>query len=121
VRVFTTTAADVQMFQHVAIRHLEDRVTRALQWCRADELLPDLDSLVVCGGVAANQQVRMRLLALAEKLEIRAVFPPGKPSPFRAGALVLCGVASLGQKQASVRKLTLRGVQRGFVRTTESW
>ena len=64
--------------QHVAIRHLEDRVTRAIKLCRADESIPDLDSLVVCGGVAANQQVRSRLLALAEKMEILAVFPPGE-------------------------------------------
>lgn len=63
--------------QHVAIRHLEDRVTRAITLCRADEEIPDLDCLVVCGGVAANQQVRSRLLAVAEKHEIRAVFPPG--------------------------------------------
>ena len=63
--------------QHVAIRHLEDRVTRAIEVCRADESIPNLDSLVVCGGVAANQQVRNRLLALAEKMEIRTVFPPG--------------------------------------------
>jgi len=52
-------------------------VTRAIEVCRADESIPNLDSLVVCGGVAANQQVRSRLLALAEKMEIRTVFPPG--------------------------------------------
>ncbi len=52
-------------------------MTRAIEVCRADESIPNLDSLVVCGGVAANQQVRSRLLALAEKMEIRTVFPPG--------------------------------------------
>jgi 1,6-anhydro-N-acetylmuramate kinase len=52
-------------------------VTRAIEVCRADESIPNLDSLVVCGGVAANQQVRSRLLVLAEKMEIRTVFPPG--------------------------------------------
>jgi len=54
-------------------------VARAIKLCRNDESIPELDSLVVCGGVAANQQVRARLLAVAEKNEIRAVFPPGAP------------------------------------------
>ena len=67
--------------QHVAIRHLEDRVNRAVKLCRADDSIPDLDCLVVCGGVAANQQVRSRLQAVAEKNEIRSVFPPGEASP----------------------------------------
>ncbi|EKX40405.1 hypothetical protein GUITHDRAFT_75532 [Guillardia theta CCMP2712] len=49
-------AADIAAsFQHVAIRHLEDRIERAMKLCKEEMGMSDLKHLVVCGGVAANK------------------------------------------------------------------
>ena len=76
-------------FQYVAIRHLEQRLRRAMDWC--DKLYPAGDEkgdggegrvrvrdLAVVGGVAANQAVRASLRGLCEERspEWRLVAPP---------------------------------------------
>eukprot|EP00927_Polykrikos_kofoidii_P050706 TRINITY_DN44600_c0_g1_i1.p1 TRINITY_DN44600_c0_g1~~TRINITY_DN44600_c0_g1_i1.p1 ORF type:complete len:737 (+),score=90.81 TRINITY_DN44600_c0_g1_i1:122-2332(+) len=61
-------------FQKVAVRHLCDRAERATGW--ALEMEPSTATLVVAGGVAANQQVRegLRQVAATAGLEMRC--PP---------------------------------------------
>lgn len=59
-------------FQHIAVTHLEQRTRRAIRKCKA----LGVDTLVVSGGVAANQVVRSRLNALAQDEEVHTVFPP---------------------------------------------
>lgn len=60
-------------FQHVAVEHLAQRTARALEW--AQEVVPGVSTLVVSGGVAANQSVRSRLDAVAAEADMRAVYP----------------------------------------------
>lgn len=60
-------------FQRVAVEHLAQRVTRGLAW--AEEAVPGLRTLVVSGGVAANQSVRARLDEVAAAAGIAAVYP----------------------------------------------
>ena len=59
-------------FQAVAVGHLRDRAERAIEWGR--ELEPTIDTLVVAGGVAANQHVRSELSSLPVNV-VRAVEP----------------------------------------------
>jgi len=49
-------------FQHIAIRHLEQRLERAMSRCEDD----GIRTLAVVGGVAANQELRSRLRRLCE-------------------------------------------------------
>jgi len=63
-------------FQEAAVVHLEERVTRALNW--ALDTHPNIKHLVVAGGVAANKVVRSRLGAVAEGVGVELVCPPGK-------------------------------------------
>ena len=51
-------------FQNVAIRHVEDRLNRAMD--RAEKEGDGIRSLAVVGGVAANAELRSRLEALCE-------------------------------------------------------
>jgi N6-L-threonylcarbamoyladenine synthase len=50
-------------FQHVAIRHIEQRLERAMEMLESD----GITSLAVVGGVAANLELRSRLEALCAK------------------------------------------------------
>ena len=59
-------------FQYVAITHLEQRLER----CMLD--FPDLSTLAVVGGVAANQELRTRLSNLCAKHNWMMVVPPPK-------------------------------------------
>lgn len=78
-------------FQVAAIAHLEQRLRYALRWCEeqqqgaaggggeaagAGAAVPPLASLVVSGGVAANQLVRERLGALCAQHGLRMYTPP---------------------------------------------
>jgi len=58
-------------FQHTAIRHLEQRVKRAM-----DTVASDIKTLAVVGGVAANQEVRSRLQVLCEEKDWKMEVPP---------------------------------------------
>lgn len=59
-------------FQHIAIKHLEQRLERAMQTTEAE----GIKTLAVVGGVAANMELRRRLDALCEKREWQMVVPP---------------------------------------------
>lgn len=63
-------------FQEIAVRHLEQRIRRAIKLCIAR--VPGVDTLVVSGGVAANMVVRSRLRGLCEDFSWNFVVPPVK-------------------------------------------
>ncbi|GMH37238.1 hypothetical protein BSKO_05111 [Bryopsis sp. KO-2023] len=60
-------------FQRVAILHLEHRCKRACEW--ANEVYPEIDTLVMSGGVAANSYVRARLEEVASKHQMQLLCP----------------------------------------------
>eukprot|EP01124_Arcella_intermedia_P026315 TRINITY_DN4915_c0_g1_i3.p1 TRINITY_DN4915_c0_g1~~TRINITY_DN4915_c0_g1_i3.p1 ORF type:complete len:282 (-),score=67.17 TRINITY_DN4915_c0_g1_i3:132-977(-) len=60
-------------FQNTVLNHLSDRVERALAWCAHNS---PVSKLVVSGGVAANQQIRNRLAAIAGRYRVQLYFPP---------------------------------------------
>ena len=59
-------------FQNIAIRHLEQRLDRAINMVEDDEI----KSLALVGGVAANMELRSRLEALCKKHGWDLVVPP---------------------------------------------
>jgi len=63
-------------FQSVAVAHLCERTTCAIEWAR--DLEPSLASLVVAGGVAANESVRRGLRDVAEWESLGMCCPPGR-------------------------------------------
>jgi len=69
-----TKANIAAAFQHVAVEHLCQRATRAAEW--AKELEPGIKSLIIAGGVAANQAVRKGLTEVAEAAGITMQCPP---------------------------------------------
>lgn len=61
-------------FQHVAIRHIEERLERAMDMLEKSD---GITSLAVVGGVAANLEVRSRLKVLcAKRAEPWTMFVP---------------------------------------------
>ncbi|KAK9147924.1 hypothetical protein Scep_006681 [Stephania cephalantha] len=70
-----TIRADIAAsFQRVAVMHLEERCERAIEW--ALQIEPSIKSLVVSGGVASNQYLRIRLNQIVEQNGLRLVCPP---------------------------------------------
>ena len=63
-------------FQKVAIQHLCLRTRTAITWAR--ESHPEIKTLVVAGGVAANKVLREELDLLAKDTQMELVCPPGK-------------------------------------------
>jgi len=61
-------------FQHIAVRHLEDRCKRALQWTL--ETHPEVQHLVVAGGVASNAYLRARLHSICQSADVALRCPP---------------------------------------------
>jgi N6-L-threonylcarbamoyladenine synthase len=59
-------------FQNVAIKHVEQRIKRAMQMMERQSI----KTLAVVGGVAANQELRKRLQAICDEREWRMVVPP---------------------------------------------
>jgi len=95
-------AADAQLasdmaaaFQTAAIRHLEERTRRALQWCRDAQWGAAPSCLVVSGGVAGNSALRARLAALAAEDGLQLYAPP--PS--------LCGDQAVMIAHAALERL----------------
>jgi N6-L-threonylcarbamoyladenine synthase len=59
-------------FQNIAIKHVEQRLVRAMHLVEAD----GIKTLALVGGVAANMEIRSRLDALCKKNEWHMVVPP---------------------------------------------
>lgn len=70
----TARANIAASFQRVAVQHLEDKCSRAIEWGLKME--PSIKFLVVSGGVASNQYVRARLDLVANKKGLQLVCPP---------------------------------------------
>jgi len=65
-------------FQNVAIKHIEQRLKRAMKQCEEDPEC-QIKSLAVVGGVAANKELRSRLQAICDGCKepwLMAVPPP---------------------------------------------
>jgi N6-L-threonylcarbamoyladenine synthase len=61
-------------FQNTVAKHLLDRLNRALLWCQKSA--PQVDTVVVSGGVASNEELRRKLKEFGEKKKISMIFPP---------------------------------------------
>lgn len=59
-------------FQNIAIKHIEQRLVRAMTMCEED----DIKTLAVVGGVAANQELRSRLDAICSERDWQMHVPP---------------------------------------------
>ena len=59
-------------FQNVAIKHLEQRLTRAMKLMQGE----NINTLAVVGGVAANQELRRRLQTMCDDKDWSMVVPP---------------------------------------------
>lgn len=59
-------------FQNTAIKHLEQRLVRAMKMMEREEI----NTLTVVGGVAANQEIRRRLQNLCDDRDWSMVVPP---------------------------------------------
>ena len=59
-------------FQNIAIKHLEQRLERAMKAMEDEKI----DTLAVVGGVAANQELRRRLQSKCDDREWTMVVPP---------------------------------------------
>jgi len=64
-------------FQESAIKHLEQRLRRALKRIKASGKEP-ISQIVLAGGVAANKELRRRMEALCEKEGLELVVPNPK-------------------------------------------
>ena len=63
-------------FQRVAITHLTERCRTAAAW--AKESHPDMQTLIVAGGVACNQMLRSSLDSVAQEAGLKLVCPPAR-------------------------------------------
>lgn len=65
-------------FQNVAIKHIEQRLKRAMDALEleSDDNQPKIQTLAVVGGVAANQELRYRLESLCTEQSWQMVVPP---------------------------------------------
>ena len=61
-------------FQFTALSHILQRTKRAIFYCK--ENLPQVNTLVVGGGVACNQELRLQLSNLAKEFNFSLIFPP---------------------------------------------
>ncbi|DAZ96203.1 TPA: hypothetical protein N0F65_012393 [Lagenidium giganteum] len=62
-------------FQRRAVDQLLTRTRRASEWAR-ERTTSDFNTLVICGGVAANAYIRDRMLQLGQEEALDIVFPP---------------------------------------------
>lgn len=91
-------------FQDIAFSHLEDRLGRALDIIDGDAQTSGekCTSLVVVGGVAANKELRLRLLDLLKERSRRdcveplpLVFPPGSLCTDNGAMVAWAGIEKL--------------------------
>lgn len=80
-------------FQAAVADVVADRVTHAAEQARARH--PDLATLVVAGGVAANQCLRARLAATAEALGLRLAIPAPDLCTDNAAMIAWAGIERL--------------------------
>ena len=59
-------------FQNTAIKHLEQRLERAMKIMEMEQI----NTLAVVGGVAANQELRRRLQSMCDEREWSMAVPP---------------------------------------------
>eukprot|EP00892_Ulva_mutabilis_P011995 jgi/Ulvmu1/9168/UM005_0266.1 len=81
-------------FQRVAVEQLAQRTARGLTW--AKEVAPEVRTLVVSGGVAANQSVRARLDEVAAEADLAAVYPESRLCTDNGVMVAWAGVERLG-------------------------
>jgi N6-L-threonylcarbamoyladenine synthase len=60
-------------FQRVAVEQLAHRLKYATEWAR--EVAPEINTLVVAGGVAANKTLRVRIDEVAKEHGYHTVYP----------------------------------------------
>ncbi|MBN66485.1 MAG: tRNA (adenosine(37)-N6)-threonylcarbamoyltransferase complex transferase subunit TsaD [Rickettsiales bacterium] len=77
-------------FQRVALEVLTDRLQNAI--AMAHELRPDVNALVVAGGVAANQYLKQGLQYVAEQGGLLLVVPPPKLCTDNAAMIAWAGL-----------------------------
>ena len=71
---------------------LGDRVTRALTTTLADEAFSSNPTLVVAGGVAANQAIAARLHQICDDLDVTLAVPPAKLCTDNAAMIAWAGI-----------------------------
>lgn len=82
-------------FQRVACRHLQEQLLRAIA-ASARELQADsLTSIVLCGGVAANQTVRSAVQVVAQAAGVPLVVPPPSLCTDNGAMVAWAGVEKL--------------------------
>ena len=87
-------AADLAAaFQEAVADVLADRTSRAAEL--AETMVPSCRTLVVAGGVAANQRIRARLAELADRRDWRFVAPPLGLCTDNAAMIAWAGVERL--------------------------
>jgi len=110
-------------FQEVAIRHLEDRTRRALEWAKEEE--PNIKHLVVSGGVASNLEVRRRLKALAEESGLEVRCPPINLCTDNGAMVAWAGLvnarAGLGEPSPELSKEIMSGEVEEYVEVNPRW
>ncbi len=77
-------------FQATCVASLRDRLTRALKHCKT--LYPKITTLVVAGGVAANQYIKEELSAVCTMYGYRLNTPPIKLCTDNAAMIAWAGV-----------------------------
>jgi N6-L-threonylcarbamoyladenine synthase len=87
------TADLAAAFQNTVAAALEDRTNNALRLFRAE--CPSGTTLVVAGGVAANQTIRARLAALAARHDCRFIAPPLRLCTDNAAMIAWAGIERL--------------------------
>lgn len=90
-------------FQHVAFRHVEIRLNRAMEQVQKEE---EINTLAVVGGVAANKELRKRLDALCGAKDWEMFVPPprlctdqGAMSAWAAVERLLVGSSDVAEDQ----------------------
>ena len=95
-------------FQASAIKHLEQRLNRAITQLRIQEPQSNvkIDKLVVVGGVAANKAIRASLSRICEKHEWEFYVPPprlctdnGVMAAWAGVEKLKCGVSDVAEEQ----------------------
>jgi len=93
-------------FEQAVVDAVVDRTRTALRLAR--ERAPDVDVLVVAGGVAANQRLRAALDGLAAREGIRLSIPPIALCTDNAAMVAWAGVAHLLRNETSTLDFAAR-------------